>query len=206
MERQTFFFTFRAITTGGSDRSNGTQLNWRLAGNTAGFGNVADGRPIWTANFTGGAAYEVLFYFPGDKNWWLDRSTAEILRGSSRATRRDLTGVGWTVLDRRLQWRWEGRCALQFSRRQELVAWVLSTARRLAESGGEHSRLWERGGWTTDLTADFTGTSKADILFYFPATRTGGLVGLARTGRSHGPLQEIPVGSTGVGRPAVLGV
>lgn len=52
-------------------------LSWSLAGNTQGkspgqpdFGNIADGRPIWTGHFTGSALQEVIFYFPGDGNWW----------------------------------------------------------------------------------------------------------------------------------------
>jgi hypothetical protein len=51
------------------------QLNWSLVGNTAGFGNLADGRPIWTANFTGSGGTDVLFYYPGDDNWWLGSIT-----------------------------------------------------------------------------------------------------------------------------------
>ena len=54
----------------------GNQLQWALAGNTAGFGNVADGRPIWVANFAGTAKADVLFYYPGDKNWWLGQFSA----------------------------------------------------------------------------------------------------------------------------------
>src|ERR1700724_1412936 len=52
---------------------SGTSLNWNLAGNTAGFGQVADGRPFWTGQFTGSGRSEILFYYPGDHNWWLGR-------------------------------------------------------------------------------------------------------------------------------------
>ncbi|MFZ0159793.1 MAG: M12 family metallopeptidase [Kineosporiaceae bacterium] len=47
------------------------QLTWSLVGNTAGFGNVADGRPFWVGDFTGGGGTDLLFYYPGDDNWWL---------------------------------------------------------------------------------------------------------------------------------------
>lgn len=47
------------------------KLTWQLVGNTAGFGDLGDGRPIWCANFTGSGGTDVLFYFPGDSNWWL---------------------------------------------------------------------------------------------------------------------------------------
>jgi Zinc dependent phospholipase C len=48
----------------------GTQLQWTLASNTSGFGNVAH-NPFFTGNFSGGAQTEVVFYSPGDGNWWL---------------------------------------------------------------------------------------------------------------------------------------
>jgi len=50
----------------------GGQLAWSLVGNTAGFGQgINDGRPFWIGDFTGGGHSEVLFYYPGDQNWWL---------------------------------------------------------------------------------------------------------------------------------------
>ncbi len=49
----------------------GGVIGWSLVGNTAGFGNLADGRPIWAADFAGTGKTDILFYFPGDKNWWL---------------------------------------------------------------------------------------------------------------------------------------
>jgi hypothetical protein len=49
----------------------GGAMSWRLVGNTAGFGNLDDGRPIWIADFTGTGTEDVLFYYPGDHNWWL---------------------------------------------------------------------------------------------------------------------------------------
>ena len=54
-------------------RYDGSRLQWSLAGNTAGFGQVRDGRPIWTSDFSGSGKDEVLFYYPGDQNWWLGR-------------------------------------------------------------------------------------------------------------------------------------
>jgi hypothetical protein len=47
------------------------QLQWSLAGNTAGFGRLNDGRPFWIGDFTGAGRSQVLFYYPGDFNWWL---------------------------------------------------------------------------------------------------------------------------------------
>jgi hypothetical protein len=48
-----------------------TRLNWKLVGNTAGFGNLADGRPFWTGNFTGSGRTDLLFFSPRDNHWWL---------------------------------------------------------------------------------------------------------------------------------------
>jgi hypothetical protein len=47
-------------------------LNWGLADNTAGFGQVADGQHFfWKADFNGNGRDDLLFYFAGDDNWWL---------------------------------------------------------------------------------------------------------------------------------------
>ena len=54
---------------------SGGELVWTLVGNTAGFGNLADGRPIWTGNFDGTGGTDVLFYSPSDHNWWLGSLT-----------------------------------------------------------------------------------------------------------------------------------
>jgi hypothetical protein len=51
---------------------SGSQLNWGLIGNTAGFGHgINDGRPFWIGRFSRSDRDEVLFYYPGDDNWWL---------------------------------------------------------------------------------------------------------------------------------------
>ena len=48
--------------------------SWSHVGNTAGFGHaINDGRPFWIGDFTGNGSTDVLFYFPGDDNWWLGR-------------------------------------------------------------------------------------------------------------------------------------
>jgi len=53
---------------------NNGVLRWTLDGNTTAFGNVGDGRPFLVANFDGQGPDDILFYFPGDKNWWLGRA------------------------------------------------------------------------------------------------------------------------------------
>lgn len=58
------------------------QLSWNLAGNTAGFGQVWDGRPVWIGDFSGDGKSDILFYYPGDGNWWLGKFTANQLNWS----------------------------------------------------------------------------------------------------------------------------
>jgi hypothetical protein len=56
----------------------GGNLNWQWVGNSQGalggpsFGDTS-GDPTWIGTFTGGTKSEVLFYSPGDGNWWLGR-------------------------------------------------------------------------------------------------------------------------------------
>jgi hypothetical protein len=56
---------------GPADAASHGQLQWSLVGNTAGFGHIIDGRPFWVGDFTGAGRSQVLFYYPGDFNWWL---------------------------------------------------------------------------------------------------------------------------------------
>lgn len=92
-------------------------LTWKLAGNTVGFGQVWDGRPFWVGDFTGDGKSEVLFYYPGDKNWWLGQFNAA---GS--------------------------------------LSWV-----KAGNTAG-FGQVWDgRPFWI----GDFTGEGKQDVLFYF---------------------------------------
>ncbi len=54
----------------GSINSAGA-LSWSLADNTAGFGNLGDGRPFWTGDFLNAGTSQLMFYYPGDNNWFL---------------------------------------------------------------------------------------------------------------------------------------
>jgi hypothetical protein len=45
---------------------------WQHVNNTAGFGNLNDGRHLfWTGNLSGKGRAQVLFYDVNDGNWWL---------------------------------------------------------------------------------------------------------------------------------------
>jgi hypothetical protein len=52
---------------------NGTQIQYTLAGNTAGFGGGEGVSPFWIGDFTGSGKTETLFWYPGDGNYWLGR-------------------------------------------------------------------------------------------------------------------------------------
>ncbi len=96
---------------------SGGQLTWNFAGNTAGFGQVWDGRPFWIGDFNGDGQMDVLFYFPGDQNWWLG-----------------------TILGTQLSW-------------------------SLAGNTAGFGQVWDgRPFWIGDFNRD----GKADVLFYFP--------------------------------------
>ncbi|SEG73002.1 Matrixin [Nonomuraea solani] len=48
-----------------------------------GLGNLRDGRPLWTGDFSGQGKTEVLFYYPGDGNWWLGTLNGTEFAGNS---------------------------------------------------------------------------------------------------------------------------
>src|SRR5262249_8089409 len=55
--------------------SDGAQLTWHKAGNTAGFGDLLDGgHYLVTGDFNGDHKTDVLMYYPGDGNWWMGLS------------------------------------------------------------------------------------------------------------------------------------
>ncbi|MFL6137914.1 MAG: exo-alpha-sialidase, partial [Frankiaceae bacterium] len=58
----------------GTCNATGT-MTWKLAGNTKGFGNTANDR-TWVGDFSGTGHDQVLFYSPGDQNWWLGTCNA----------------------------------------------------------------------------------------------------------------------------------
>ncbi|MEV4351507.1 hypothetical protein AB0J83_44190 [Actinoplanes sp. NPDC049596] len=102
-------------------RFHAGQIDYTFAGNTDGFGGAEAVSPVWAGNFTGAGKTELLFWYPGDQNYWLGRFTGDQL--------------GWTH------------------------AGNTSTLGRAEDSG----LFW---------VGDFGGTGRDQLLFYAPAERT----------------------------------
>jgi hypothetical protein len=123
---------------------SGGQLTWSAVGNTAGFGQIWDGRPFWIGDFNGDGQIDVLFYFPDDRNWWLGSMSGNQLAWSHAG---DTTGFGQI---------WDGR-----------PFWI----------------------------GDFNWDGKADVLFYFPGdgnwwlgTHNGSQLAWSHVGNTGTPL------------------
>ena len=55
--------------------SDGSKLTWKSAGNTSGYGDLADpSRLLWLGDYDGDGKLEPLFYYGGDGSWWMSRS------------------------------------------------------------------------------------------------------------------------------------
>ena len=81
---------------------DGAELRWNFAGNTAGFGQrINDGRPFWIGDFDGDGRDDVLFYYPGDDNWWLGRHNGSVLGWSLAG---NTAGFGHGINDGRPFW------------------------------------------------------------------------------------------------------
>ena len=52
--------------------SDGANINWHLASDAHGFGNLLDGgHPLYVADFDGDGKRDVMFYYQGDGSWWM---------------------------------------------------------------------------------------------------------------------------------------
>jgi hypothetical protein len=146
------------------------QLQWAKVGNTTGFGQVYDGRPIWTGNFTGGGASQLLFYHRGDHTWWLGSLSSSQLswrlaeitgwfaqRGKARVFHvNDFTGAGGTDV---LFYAAEDHTWWLGSFTGGAMGWSL-----MGNTSG-FGRLDDgRPFWT----GYFSNINRAEVLFYYP--------------------------------------
>src|SRR2546423_9473185 len=93
------------------------QLHWQLANNSSGFGNLLEGHKFWVGNFTSSQQLDLLFYSPGDGNWWLGRFTETRLNwklvGNTAGFGNLADGNWWVgyLEEERLNWKLAGNTA-----------------------------------------------------------------------------------------------
>jgi hypothetical protein len=149
---------------------NGTSMTWHFAGNTTGFGQVWDGRPVWTGNFTGSGRTEILFYYPGDQNWWLGQFNGTAMTWHFAG---NTTGFG-QVWDGRPFWfdtfTGSGRTEILFYYPGDQNWWLGQfTGTTLAwHFAGNTSGFGDVGDGRPVWARNFSRPSQADILFYYP--------------------------------------
>ncbi len=150
-------------------------LTWNLAGNTAGFGQVGDGRPFWTGHFTGTASTQLVFYHPSDHNWWLGHFDAAGTLTWNPNPSGNTAGFG-QVWDGRPFWtgRFTGTAATQlvFYHPSDHNWWL----GRFDPAG---TLTWNLAGNTIGFgqvadgrpfwTGRFTGTAATQLVFYHPS-------------------------------------
>ena len=173
-----YYSIFQVMITGGLVllATSSNQLNWSLAGNTKGFGHgINDGRPFWIGNFSGPGRADILFYFPGDDNWWLGTfATGNQLQWTLAGNTK---GFGHGINDGRPFWigdfNGDGRADILFYFPGD-DNWWLGTF-----SSGSNQLNWSLAGNTKGFghgindgrpfwIGNFSSPSRADILFYFP--------------------------------------
>src|ERR1043165_3069246 len=154
---------------------DGNQLVWSFAGNTAGFGHgINDGRPFWIGDFNGNGRSDVLFYYPGDDNWWLGSHSGPGGQiGWSLAG--NTAGFGHGINDGRPFW------IGHFSRadRDEVLFYYPGDDNWWLGSYDGNQLVWSFAGNTAGFghgindgrpfwIGDFNGDGRSDILFYYP--------------------------------------
>src|SRR5215207_9688857 len=134
-----------------------------------GFGNLSDGNhPIWINDFSGDGRSDVLFYYTGDRNWWLGTYDGSQLRWGLVG---NTTGFG-QIWDGRPFWigdfNGDGRADVLFYYGGDGNWW-------LGSHDGSQLR-WNLVSNTTGFgntsrlphfVARFSRTDRAEIMFYY---------------------------------------
>jgi len=144
-----------------------TTVTWAMAGNTSGFGQVGDGRPIWVGDFCGDGTQQILFYFSGDCNWWLGSFTGTSL-GWTLAS--NTSGLGQVGDGRPI---WIGDFCGDGA--QQVLFYFSGDCNWWLGSFTDTSLGWTLAGNTSDFddisalplwTGDFAGSSHDQVLFH----------------------------------------
>ncbi len=174
--------------------TQGATLTWLDVGDTSGFGDLADGRPVWAGDFNGDGRSDVLFYSPGDDNWWLGELFVEDpqcqgLRDQIAAKRQQVRDLqaGKEGLDPRdpidLREIREINRQIALVQRdiralQNQAAGLRCPPQRPQNPTGQ-ALIWSLVGNTANFgnrindgrpfwIGDFNGDGRADVLFYYP--------------------------------------
>jgi hypothetical protein len=152
---------------------DGNQLNWTFAGNTARFGHeINDGRPFWIGNFSRTDRTQILFYYPGDDNWWLGSHDGNQLQWTFAG---NTARFGHGINDGRPFWigdfNGDGRADVLFyypgddnwwlgSHDGNQLQWTFAgNTARFGHGINDGRPFW---------IGDFNGDGRADVLFYYP--------------------------------------
>lgn len=178
-----------------------TNLGFTLIGNTANFFTSPNaGQPTFLGNFSGDCQQEILFYNPGDNNWWLGQVNDQNQLGFSKAGNTanfftfpgsssqptflgDFTGSGQDEIlfynpgDQ--NW-WLG----QFNAQNELGFSLAGNTANLFTSPGSSAQ--------PTFLGDFSGSGQQEILFYNPGDNNWWLGQI----NSEAKLSFIKVGNT----------
>ncbi len=184
----------------------GSQWQWKLVGNTAGFGHgVNDGRPFWIGNFTGVNKAEVLFYYPGDDNWWLGSidPTQPIGNELQWLLVGNTAGFGHGINDGRPFW------IGNFTgvNKDEILFYTPGDDNWWLGSIFLNQLQWELVGNTVGFghgindgrpfwIGNFTGANKAEVLFYYPGDDNWWLGSIDQRRPPQSELQWELVGNT----------
>jgi hypothetical protein len=149
---------------------DGSRMGRAYAGNTGGFGDLADGRPLWAGSFAGDGQSQILFYYPGDRNWWL----GSMVNGQ----------LTWRLVDNTAGFGnvWDGRPFFigNFSRtdRAQLLFYHPGDSNWWLGTFDGATIGWTLAGNTRGfgnlnrgqpfLIDDFDGDQKTDVMFYSP--------------------------------------
>jgi hypothetical protein len=151
-----------------------TSLTWVNVGNTGGFGNLADGRPMWAGDFTGTGVASMLFYYPGNRTWTLGTLAGGVLGWAALG---NTTGFG-DIADGRPVW----TGAFSTPGHDQVLFYFPGDGNWWLGTPGAAGLAWAYVGNTTGFgnladgrpvwTADFTGSGTTDVLFYYPGDYT----------------------------------